>query len=650
ESFIRLFPASPRLDEVYLHLGEIALAENGDSEKAFKYWEQGLAASHDPFMREELTVRINRLKLFRQRVLLSENQIEREKGLKEVFRVWKVEKNRVQALGLLENAIARLENRPDVARMRYYAARIFEEAGNYTKAATEYERALRSLYHPGCRKDMILYRLARMHAAQKNEKEAARWYLALITRYPRSMLSRSAYYWLSKHALAGKNLAQAHNHLETLLSFRSLNPLHREAVIAKQRDIEAKLNVEELEKLKAYSRTGGSDLPYFIGKVLENSLRDYDRAIAQYEDFLKTNPPVRRSREILRKIADLYEKKGDYVKTVSYLDLLLNTYEPHLNNFDLIIRIGSLVEDKLDNPELTELFFSSIAAEYRKVRKVREFAEAKLRRLEEKKREKAVKPRGRKVVKRVYSEDDEAVIEEMEAIVERQVQDLQDFKQAERQLEDLWNANPESLATLDIMKTLFELNNKELRDPQKAADYMERWLEENPSDPLYKEYTLKLYDHFMETLRDGQRALRLLEAYTREHPISIETLDIELKLALANELLIRNFDEARRGYQRIIDTQQNDPVVHEAYYRLGFVLREGFANYDEAIRNWQAVIDKFYNNEFADKAQYAIAFTYETYRRDYTNARQNYEKILQLYPNSSLQTQVREALLRIEGK
>lgn len=650
ESFIRLFPASPRLDEVYLNLGEIALAENGDSEKAFKYWEQGLAASRDPFMREELTVRINRLKLFRQRVLLSEDQIEREKGLKEVFRVWKVEKNRVQALGLLENAIARLENRPDVARMRYYAARIFEEAGNYTKAATEYERALRSLYHPGCRKDMILYRLARMHAAQKNEKEAARWYLALITRYPRSMLSRSAYYWLSKHALAGKNLAQAHNHLETLLSFRSLNPLHREAVIAKQREIEAKLNVEELEKLKAYSRTGGSDLPYFIGKVLENSLRDYDRAILQYEDFLKTNPPVRRSREILRKIADLYEKKGDYVKTVSYLDLLLNTYEPHLNNFDLIIRIGSLVEDKLDNPELTELFFSSIVAEYSKVRKVREFAEAKLRRLEEKKREKVAKPRGRKVVKRVYSEDDEAVLEEMEAIVERQVQDLQDFKQAERQLEDLWNANPESLATLDIMKTLFELNNKELRDPQKAADYMERWLEENPSDPLYKEYTLKLYDHFMDTLRDGQRALRLLEAYTREHPISIETLDIELKLALANELLIRNFDEARRGYQRIIDTQQNDPVVHEAYYRLGFVLREGFANYDEAIRTWQAVIDKFYNNQFADKAQYAIAFTYETYRRDYTNARQNYEKILQLYPNSSLQTQVREALLRIEGK
>ena len=107
--------------------------------------------------------------------------------------------------------------------------------------------------------------------------------------------------------------------------------------------------------------------------MLENSLRDYDRAIAQYEDFSKL---TRRSgsREILRKIADLYEKKGDYVKTVSYLDLLLNTYEPHLNNFDLIVRIGSLVEDKLDNPELTELFFSSIAAEYRKVRKVREFA------------------------------------------------------------------------------------------------------------------------------------------------------------------------------------------------------------------------------------------------------------------------------------
>ncbi len=650
ESFLKLFPASPRLDEVYLSLGEIALAENGDSDKAFKYWEQGLAASRDPFVREELTVRINRLKRFRQSVLLSTSEIEHEKGMREVFRVWRIEKDSIQALGLLETAISKLENRPDVAKMRYYAARIYEEAGNFAKAATEYEMALRSLYHPGCRKDMVLYRLARMQAAQKNEKEAARWYLALISRYPRSMLSRSGYYWLSKYAEKNKDLSQAHNHLESLISFKSLNPLHREAVIARQKEIEARLNVEEMEKLKAYSKTGGSDLPYFIGKVLENSLRDYDRAITQYEEFLKTNPPVRRSREVLKKIANLYEKKGDYVKTVSYLDLLLNTYEPSVNNFDLIIRIGSLVEDKINNVELTQIFFSSIAAEYRRVGKVREFAEAKLRRLEEKKREKAAKPRGRKVVKRVYSEDDEAVIEELEAIVARQVEDLQDFKQAERQLEDLWNDNPESLATLDIMKMLFKLNNEQMRDPQKAASYMERWLEENPSDPLFKEFTLKLYDHYMDVLRDGQKALRLLEDYVREHPISIETLDIELKLALANELLIRNFDEARRGYQRIIDTQQNDPVVHEAYYRIGFVLREGFANYDEAIKNWQAVIDKFYNNEFADKAQYAIAYTFETYRRDYTSARQNYEKILQLYPNSSLQSQVREALLRIEGK
>ncbi|MDD3148799.1 MAG: tetratricopeptide repeat protein, partial [Candidatus Riflebacteria bacterium] len=311
---------------------------------------------------------------------------------------------------------------------------------------------------------------------------------------------------------------------------------------------------------------------------------------------------------------------------------------------------GSLVESKLDNPELTYLFFSSIAAEYKRIRKVREFAEGKLRRLDEQKRAKAVKPRGRKIVKRIYSEDDDAVVEELEEILERQIQDLQDFKKAERLLEDLWNDNTESLATFDIMKALFELNMQQMQDPQKAAMYMERWLEENPDDPMYKEYTLKLYDHYMEVLRDGQKALRLLEDYVREHPISIDTLDIELKLALANELLIRNFDEARRAYLRIIDTQQNDPVVHEAYYRVGFVLREGFANYDEAIKYWQTLIDKYYNNEFADKAQFAIAYTYETYRRDYTNARQNYEKILQLYPNSSLQTQVREALLRIEGK
>ncbi|HAE37166.1 MAG TPA: hypothetical protein DCG57_00830 [Candidatus Riflebacteria bacterium] len=650
ESFVELFPTSPRLDEVYLNLGELALTELKDPQKAFSYWEKGIAASRDPFMREDITSRINRLKVFSERVLFSEKAQDIEVGMSEVFRAWRVNKDRFYALGLLETAISKLENRPDVARMRYYTARIYEDAGNYERAAAEYEKALRSLYHPGCRKDMVLFRLARMYAAQNRESEAVKWYQSLVNRYPRSRLSRSAYYWLHKYEERNKNLTRAHHYLDVLLQFRSLNPLHREAIEKKLYEIEGKMNVEQLERLKKLSSSGGGDMPYYIGKVLEKNLRDYDLAIRQYEEFLKTNPPVRRSREILKKIADLYEKKGDFVKTVSYLDMLLDTYEPSLNNFDLIVRIGSLVEDKLNNIELTELFYSSILADYQKIRNVREFATAKLKRIDEKKREKARPVRGKKIVKRIYSEDDEVVLEEIQEIISRQVDDLQDFRMAERELEDLWNDNLESLATLDIMKTLVELNMKSLQDPQKAAMYYQRWLDENPDDPLVKEYTMKLYDHYMDVLRDGQKALRLLEDYIRVHPISIETMDIELKLAKSNELLIRNFEEARRIYLRIIDTRLNDPVVHEAYFRVGFVLREGFAAYDEAVKYWQELIDQYYNNEFADKAQFAIAYTYETYRRDYTRARQNYERILNLYPNSSLQQQARDALLRIEGK
>lgn len=650
ESFIELFPNSPRLDEVYLGLGEIELVETGDNAKALQLWEKGIAASLDPLIREELTGRINRLSSFNEQMLLSAKPDDHEKALRQVFRVWKLDKDRVYALGLLESALSKIENRPDVAKIHYFAGRIYEEAGNFARAESEYRMAIRCLYHHGLRKDMVYYRLARMLAAQNKDKAAAASYLALISRYPSSLLSRSGFYWLHKYEERQNNISRALHYLETLIQFKSLNPIHREAIAGKLKELEARLNVAELQRLRKYSPSGGSDFPYYIGKVLENSLRDYDKAILQYEEYLATNPPVRRSREILTKIADLYEKKGDYVKTVGYLDTLLNTYEPSLTNFDLILRIGSLVEDKLKNPELTSLFFGSIAADYRNVRKVRVFAEAKLRRLEEQKMAQARKPRSKKIIKRVYSEDDEIVIEELEAIVERQVDELQDFKQAERQLEDLWDDNPQSLATLDIMKTLVDLNMEQLADPQKAGMYYQRWIEENPDDPLIKEYTMKLYDHYMEVLRDGQKALRLLEDYIRVHPISLETIDIELKLAKANELLIRNFDEARRIYLRIIDTRQNDPVIHEAYFRLGFVLREGFANYDEAIKYWQELIDSYYNNEFADKAQYAIAFTYETYRRDYTRARQNYEKILNLYPNSSLQQQARDAMLRIEGK
>ena len=650
QSFIELFPDSPRRDEVYLAMGDITLAERGSSREALTFYEMGLAASRDPFIREDLTRRINDLQKFQGLVVYSEEKADHEQGVRQIFRIWKIEKNHAYALGLLENAINELHNRPQVARLRYLRGRIFEETSQLEKAEIEYVKALRSLYHPGCRKDMLLYRLARMKLKQAQQDSAASYYRALVHRYPRSMLSRSGLYSLYKYQIKKKNLTRAHHYLERLLLFKALFPTHRAEIEKKLKVVEAEMNIEEMQKLKRYSKVGGTQLPYFIGKVLENDLRDYDKAIAQYEAFLKTGPSIRRSREIMAKIADLYEKKGDFVKTVGYLDMLLDTFEPSITNFELILRIGSLVEDKLTNPELTELFFSSIAADYHKVRTIREFALAKLRRIEEKRREAVRKPRGKKLVKRVYSEDDELVIEEMEAIIERQIDDLQDFRQAERQLEDLWNENAESLATLDIMKTLVELNMQQLRDPQKAAEYYAKWLEENTGDPLYKEITLKLYDHYMDEMRDGQKALRLLEDFIKDNPVSIETLDLELKLGKANELLIRNWDEARRIYQRIIDTKQNDPIVHEAYFRMGFVLRDGFANYDEAVKFWQELIDLYYNNEFSDKAQFAMAFTYETYQRDYTKARQNYEKVLNLYPNSSLQNEVRDALLRIEGK
>ncbi len=648
ESFLQLFPDSNKRDEVYLAMGDIILAERGSSRQALHLYEQGLTASRDPFVREDLTRRINDLQQFQSQVIYSEDQL--EDGIRQIYRIWRIDKNYTYALGLLENAINELQNRPQVARLHYLRRRIFADAGKINKAAAEYQKALRSLYHPGLRKDMLLYRLARLKMSQRQFDSAASYYRALVHRYPRSLLSRSGLYQLYKYEKKKKNLTRAHHYLDRLIQFKALFPTHREEIAKKLKEIEAQMNIEEMEKLRRYSAIGGDQLPYFIGKVLEYDLRDYDKAIEQYESFLQTGPSIRRSREIMSKIADLYEKKGDFVKAVGYLDMLLDTYEPRAQNFELILRIGGLVEDKLLNPELTNLFYSAIASDYRKVRKVREFALAKLRRLEEQKREAAKKPRSRKIVKRVYSEDDELIVEEIEEILERQVEDLQDFKKAERELEDLWDENPESLATLDIMKTLVELNNEQLMDPQKAAMYYERWLEENPGDPLHKEFTLKLYDHYMEVLRDGQKALRLLEDFVRANPVSVDTLDIELKLGKANELLIRNFDEARRIYQRIIDTKQNDPVVHEAYFRIGFVLREGFANYDEAVKNWQELNDLYYNNEFADKAQFAMGYTYEAYQRDFTKARQSYEKILNLYPNSSLQNEARDALLRIEGK
>ena len=564
ESFIKLFPNSKRLDEVYLILGDLALSENHDSEKAFKYWELGMQASVDVFNRETLTERINSLRTFNTRIIDSNKKEDHKKGLDEIFVVWKMEKNPLYALGLLKNAYSKSANKPQASLLHYYAGRIYEDNKKYDSAKEEYDKALTYKSHSGCRHDMVLYRTARMLAANSNKEGAAEYYKRLVKKYPRSLLSRSGYYWLSKYYDEKNDLRKAYENLENVLTtFKALNPVHREVLEKKLKDVGSRMNIADMEYLKKYSKTGGGELPYYIGKVLENDLRDSEKAIAQYEEFLKSKPPLARGREVMDKIAQLYEKEGDYVKAVGYLDMLLGTYEPKVSNFDLILRIGTLLEHKIKNDTLTELFFSSIEGEYYKVRKVRDYARAKLRRLEEKKQRMAsAKPSKKKVIKREYTDEDEDVLDELKEIISKYVDDLADYKMAERKMEDLWEENSESLATLDIMKALVDLNMKMLLDPDKAAKYYVKWLEENPNDPLYKEYTIKLYDHYMEVLRDGNKALRLLEDYTKDHPISLESLDIELKLAKANETRLRNYDEALRSYQRIIDTRQNDEWLH----------------------------------------------------------------------------------------
>ncbi len=649
EALLKLYPDSPRRDEAWLGLGEIALAQDRDASAALRLWEAGLAACTDPAARQELTRKINGLGRFRERVLYSEKRADHDAAEQQIWRIWRLERDPDYALSLLQEALSRIENRPHAARLRYLAGRLLEETGNDVGALDMYTKAWESLYHPGCRKDMVLYRMARIQARRQQTTEAYRLYSALVNRYPRSRLSRSGFYWLYKQDYAAGRLAQAHGRLTGLLDFRRLAPSHRTAIQALEKNVAAQLDIAQMERLRGLSRQGGSEFPYYIGKVLENDLRDLDRAIAQYEAYLKTHPNLSRSRDLMLKIASLYERKGNAVKAVTVLDEYLKTVEPASRNLDLLIRIGALVEDKLANPELARVFWESVKDDYRDIADVREFAVSKLKRLVEKKMAVAKKP-ARKAVKRVYSDDDKEILEILKDIKERFIDDLGDFTRAERELVDLWDESLDSPATLDIMKELVALCENQLMDPEKAGEYYERWLSENKGDPLYGELVMKLYDLYMEKLRDGQKALRLLEAFTREVPNSPYVDEANLKLGLANEQLVMNWDEARRIYQRIIDTKKNDPIVHEAYYRMGNVLRDGFAGYEEAIKYWEELNSQYYNNQFAADAQFAIAYTYEVYQRDYTKARAAYEKILNLYPNSPLQNQVRDALLRISGK
>lgn len=650
EALLKLFSDSPRRDEAFLGLGEIALAKDRDGDKASALWEAGLVVARDPKNRSALMEHLDGLKKFHEYVLYSDKQGDQEEGVMLLYRLWRIDGQRQFALGMLQEALEKLENRPNAARLYFLAARLYEELNRPDDAAAYYERALRSFYHPGLRKDLVLYRWARLQRDRGDTTTATELFTALTNRYPESRYCRSALYWLYKEALAGGKLNQAHDFLRCLLDMPSLVPTHRKELDTKFKDLSARVELAGMKKLQESSRDGGATFHYFTAKMLEHDLHDYERAIVSYEEYLKSNPPAARARDVLYKMAELAEKKGDYVRAAVYLDTLRKTMKPAPENLSLIIRIGDIVEDRLINPELSKMFYETILDEYKSIHPIRDFARGKLARYEEKRLAKAEKPKAGKKAKRAYNEEDQDILDELEEIQKKDIDDLQDMPKADKDMVALWDENPDSPATFEIMTALIGLNDGPLMDPQKAAEYYERWIAENPGDRDVGEITMRLYDLYMDKVRDGQKALRVLDAFVRDNPTSNLILEAQFKLAKANELLVLNYDEARRAYQRILDTRMNNPIVHESYFRMGYVLRDGFADYAGAVRTWEELNNLYYQNAFAPAAQYETAYTYEVFQRDYAKARDTYEKFLNLYPNSPLQNKVREALLRIKGR
>ncbi len=648
EAVLTLFPNSPRRWEAMRGLGDAILRAERNAERALRYYEQALAACPDAEERGKLTAKVDALVEFRDKVLVADGDVKAQQtGLDHILAVWRLDLEPERALALIQQARTVLENKPLAARLWYLEGRLLEQSGKKAAALLAYRNVVDSIANPGARKDVAWYRMMRLHLEAGDRSAAEKDAIALTTRYPRSLMARSAWYRLACWREEAKDLSGAHAALDRLLSYRALIPTHRTHLTKKQADIEARMNLEDLDRLRAASKVQ-NNFRYLAARLLENDQRDSERAMAEYQAYLATRPGVARSREILMKLATMAERKGDYAAAIGYLDQLMGTREPCAENLDLVTRIGGLLEDKVNNPELTTLFFQTVADVHRQVPQVRRFALSKIKRMEEKARVKVAGPVRRKV-KREYTEEDKELLTEIDDILGKYVDDQADFVRAERELLDMWDANPKSEAVVDIMKELVALNEERLLDPGKATEYYERFLKERPDDPEVEALTLKLYELYSTKLQNGEKALQVLSDFERKFPNSTMLLEIQLKLGKANETLTRNYSEARRIYQRIIDTQKNDPIVHETYFRMGTLLRDGFADYNGAIAMWQSMNTKFYQNAFAAEAVYEIGLTYEVYLRDFTKAKDAFNSILRQWPNTPLQNKVREAILRVGG-
>jgi TolA-binding protein len=98
----------------------------------------------------------------------------------------------------------------------------------------------------------------------------------------------------------------------------------------------------------------------------------------------------------------------------------------------------------------------------------------------------------------------------------------------------------------------------------------------------------------------------------------------------------KNYQEALKYYQIIIDKYPQSPKASQASYLAASIYNNDLKDFPTAIRWYRKMYENYPESKDAPNALFTIGFIYNNELKEYDSARAYYQKFLQKYPNHDM--------------
>ncbi|GEM_PF-4853224 len=572
---------------------------------------------------------------------------------------------------------------------------IYRKRNKKVNALSYYQKALSLSYFPD--KDLALDRIGKLYMEEGKFDAARKYFLRISREFPFSSLVPESFYWIGETYLAENNYKKAEEYFHRLILLYPGSDFVKYAhyslgyALFQEKEFEQALKeVEEIEKtfadpdlegkakiLKARIYIAKKDFPsalslleelaktsfaeeanFWIGEVYRKN-EDFTRAREYFHKVLRyKNPSTGGSALFYLGWMDYEEGKQD--SALKYFSRLLDTYPASTYRQSSLFYLGKIFKNKKNYPKARK-YFALLLSEGKGIWAQRAYISLAKLMKEEGKSKEAIEFLGKFSEKFPGSSLTPEALYQLSlwlskdspdksiAIYEKIKARFPDFAgmptvlynlgvlhfnqgnyfESARNFESLRKDFPRSSLVSDSLYWLARCY-LEMGYFSRALGFLEEFEKKFPNSSLYAEsFLIKALVY--EKMGNLDNAINTLKEITKLNSKLVPQALIKMGDLYAKK---GDFSEARKTYQKILQTFPRDSLAPQAYYNLAYTFyREG--KLLQAASLFNSLGDKYPKSSLIPDAYYLAGWSY--FRKgDYEKAREKFQEVLAKFPASSV--------------